>query len=1114
MFFNAAVLVLLLVVCCVSSLGLNCAFYLNRSLSGVFHYDQRIRYSLTFTAAKLACEQHFGAVMATREQLYTAYLAGLEECRAGWILSGEVVYPRIHRNWNCGQNRVGIISYGVRKNLSEKWDVYCYKPGDDCSAYSKSLQLEDDTSDSKSVNLLLGSIMPSSWNNVSKKQEIAKADLTQIQNKTNQFPNVAIPSFHNKQTKDLHDTETLTSANVTLVETSTASSINGSEKNNFKELMKPFLTENFIKSSDNKYSPQVEQRDKIIAASQLSVNWSKFEIMNNLTNETKKEYYSEMTTSSITTSSKINAVRLQLQNVTVDKPESSKRDDDLGYNNFKTPQVSLSHKSSPDRRGVLSMNTSYQHEITTIRHQPLKQVKQVNKVTVTETDLESLDISNEFQNNTQSELTNLLLLTHYNKSLFEGEQGGLNELTSTEFSQQVLKHSSSVYEDQQESVEINISTVTPESPKYVITSKTLQPNNHLVTEKQKFSSQELSVTTVSIEADDKLRRPVTNTFETETFPFVTSTIAPGLPLEEAIIDTKDSHRQSISKHNGNSLNTLGESFSSYLEGKNEYIDAINSTHSLVNLKKVVMEMGKSDKSNLPFQLQGNFKEGEVDLLDTVNTKGEKVLENVVKDSTVHQLAPTMHPSASQNIVPKLDSTALSGVTTNEDNFHPITLKVEGISYPTEKKQNHQIDLTGDETTFSGTKSTYEAMMKHLQIYGIALPQNVDKKMQLVTSSQDVTDFPGASSTSTHVDPITFKTQDFSQAAVSSINQPGNVNVKSNLFVNNDKEESFRSRMNDGIKLHTPVTDNSESRATVTTERNVYVDETSEINMFQPIAYSTDRTFEPLLTVDSSLLFRISTSLDQLQHSTDSERMEFTTFIGERTFQPTKSSGDARTSQKNLAYEKESLNKDNLLQTLIRSPGDIPQSITSNAKDKTPVSVTNTKNYLHMTRKDGKVQPVIDKDTSTLQVATTITDILDPSLGLSKKSAVQQNSSENVQEAIAHAFTGVYGDQVVKGTEGAPLPKEETGRYYASLLTDGKTLPSFRRKSVANITDVATDVLSLAASSISPVTMQTPTVHSPLNLEDLSISAFPVIITEIPPRGDNVHSSTSSFLNPD
>ncbi|XP_041041074.1 uncharacterized protein LOC121276571 isoform X4 [Carcharodon carcharias] len=251
MSFFLAVLVLPFVIGCVSSQKLNCTFYLSRRLSGVFHYDQRIRYSLTFPAAKLACEQDFGAAVATRDQLHTAYLAGLEGCRAGWISSGEVAYPRIHRNWNCGQNRVGIISYGVKKNLLEKWDVYCYKLDDDCPAYNKSQQLEDKSSNSKSVNLLLEAVIPSPWNNFSKTQEIAEADLTQIQNKTTQFPNAVMPSFHSKHTNDLYGSEILTSANVTFGETSTASSTNSSEKDNVKELVKPFMTENNDKNSNN-----------------------------------------------------------------------------------------------------------------------------------------------------------------------------------------------------------------------------------------------------------------------------------------------------------------------------------------------------------------------------------------------------------------------------------------------------------------------------------------------------------------------------------------------------------------------------------------------------------------------------------------------------------------------------------------------------------------------------------------------------------------------------------------------------------------------------------------------------------------------------------------------
>uniref|UniRef100_H3A6L9 Uncharacterized protein n=1 Tax=Latimeria chalumnae TaxID=7897 RepID=H3A6L9_LATCH len=95
-------------------------------VEGVFHYDRHTRYGLTFPEAKAACEWDFGAVISSRDQLYAAYKAGLEECRAGWILLAEVAYPRIHQTWKCGQNRTGIVSYGVRKSLMEKWDVYCY----------------------------------------------------------------------------------------------------------------------------------------------------------------------------------------------------------------------------------------------------------------------------------------------------------------------------------------------------------------------------------------------------------------------------------------------------------------------------------------------------------------------------------------------------------------------------------------------------------------------------------------------------------------------------------------------------------------------------------------------------------------------------------------------------------------------------------------------------------------------------------------------------------------------------------------------------------------------------------------------------------------------------
>ncbi|XP_040289086.1 uncharacterized protein LOC121001914 [Bufo bufo] len=114
-----------------------CQHYLNRRRGGVFHYDRHMRYQLNYRNAQEACVQDFGGKIATRDQLEKALNVGLEECRAGWITSAEVAYPRITKHWNCGENKTGIISYGIRQNLQEKWDVFCYKEDDDCSLYDR-----------------------------------------------------------------------------------------------------------------------------------------------------------------------------------------------------------------------------------------------------------------------------------------------------------------------------------------------------------------------------------------------------------------------------------------------------------------------------------------------------------------------------------------------------------------------------------------------------------------------------------------------------------------------------------------------------------------------------------------------------------------------------------------------------------------------------------------------------------------------------------------------------------------------------------------------------------------------------------------------------------------
>lgn len=48
-------------------------------------------------------------------------------CSAGWLAQARVGYPTTYVNPQCGFGHVGIVDYGTRKNLSELWDVFCYR---------------------------------------------------------------------------------------------------------------------------------------------------------------------------------------------------------------------------------------------------------------------------------------------------------------------------------------------------------------------------------------------------------------------------------------------------------------------------------------------------------------------------------------------------------------------------------------------------------------------------------------------------------------------------------------------------------------------------------------------------------------------------------------------------------------------------------------------------------------------------------------------------------------------------------------------------------------------------------------------------------------------------
>ncbi|XP_040886255.1 stabilin-2 isoform X2 [Toxotes jaculatrix] len=94
---------------------------------GVFHYRSvKGQYKLNYTAAQQACTAEGGS-LATYTQLSYAQQGGLNMCAAGWLDRARVAYPTTYSNPNCGFGHVGIVDYGIRKNLSETWDTFCFR---------------------------------------------------------------------------------------------------------------------------------------------------------------------------------------------------------------------------------------------------------------------------------------------------------------------------------------------------------------------------------------------------------------------------------------------------------------------------------------------------------------------------------------------------------------------------------------------------------------------------------------------------------------------------------------------------------------------------------------------------------------------------------------------------------------------------------------------------------------------------------------------------------------------------------------------------------------------------------------------------------------------------
>lgn len=87
------------------------------------------KYSFMYEEAEEACEVE-GATLATFQQLSAAQQMGLHICVVGWLDNRTAGYPTTFPNPSCGDGHVGIVDYGPRSNLSEKWDAFCFRVKD------------------------------------------------------------------------------------------------------------------------------------------------------------------------------------------------------------------------------------------------------------------------------------------------------------------------------------------------------------------------------------------------------------------------------------------------------------------------------------------------------------------------------------------------------------------------------------------------------------------------------------------------------------------------------------------------------------------------------------------------------------------------------------------------------------------------------------------------------------------------------------------------------------------------------------------------------------------------------------------------------------------------
>ncbi|XP_033121404.1 aggrecan core protein-like [Anneissia japonica] len=91
----------------------------------VMNGDGESRYTLNYYDAEVFCNTR-GGRMATRAELEFAQQSGYDCCQAGWVTSGEVIYPTTQLRPGCGSSTVN--TWGYKDRSTESFSTYCYMP--------------------------------------------------------------------------------------------------------------------------------------------------------------------------------------------------------------------------------------------------------------------------------------------------------------------------------------------------------------------------------------------------------------------------------------------------------------------------------------------------------------------------------------------------------------------------------------------------------------------------------------------------------------------------------------------------------------------------------------------------------------------------------------------------------------------------------------------------------------------------------------------------------------------------------------------------------------------------------------------------------------------------